>query len=314
MGEPLRYVESETAKKWLNSKALSGDLANSTPSLAQKVNRNHALPSRTRGTYFDSDPRAAPAVLPRRDKFDSGYPVTGSTAFQVPEESGAQLADRNPGVDQIAQSMYSNPRLNQMSWTAQPTNPDPHPDQMSWAAALMPSNRSTGQMSWTAQPTNSARSTGQMSWTPTTPDDISTSVPQVPNGGEIGRPEVSRSKSAPTLGTSQEFRVYRPGLVSRGENSYLSCIAVLDACGYGSNHVSRRLLQELNVREPSSGLIELRIVATGQGPVEEGLEFYVDFEVWDRPGASLLLARDWIQKRWDDGTFYTYPGSNKKGT
>jgi len=129
----------------------------------------------------------------------------------------------------------------------------------------------------------------------------------------LSRSDIPRSHSAPTLGTSQGFRVYKPGVVSDGEASSSECIAMLDSCGYGPNQISERFLTDMGIAIPRRSVIELRIVATGDGPVEKGLEFYVKFEVWDRPGAVLLLSRKWIEERWNDGTFYTHPGSRKKG-
>lgn len=146
---------------------------------------------------------------------------------------------------------------------------------------------------------------------------------QFPKDQSVVRPDIPRSQSAPTLATYQGFRVYKPGVVSGAEVSYLDCIAILDSCGYDGNRVSRELLEDLGADAPSRGTIKLRIVATADGPVRKSLTFYVEFAIWDRPGAVLLLGRDWIKERWvkrdwkenrgEDGTFYTHPGSRKKG-
>ena len=131
------------------------------------------------------------------------------------------------------------------------------------------------------------------------------------DAGDV-RPTLPKSHSAPTLGTSQSFRVYKPGSMSGASPSFVDCTAILDSCGYDGNRVHRKLLAELGIFEPRDGRIKLRIVATEEGVVPRGLEYYVEFAVWEREGASLLLGRDWIANRWEDGTFYDHPGSKRK--
>ena len=91
---------------------------------------------------------------------------------------------------------------------------------------------------------------------------------------------------------------------------------MIDSCAYDGSEVSGQLLCDLGVTVPLSRVIDLRIASAEDGPmIPKDLEFYVKFVVWDRPGVVLLLGRDWIKKYQEaDGTFYTQPGSRKKGS
>jgi hypothetical protein len=58
-------------------------------------------------------------------------------------------------------------------------------------------------------------------------------------------------------------------------------------------------------------VIELRIVTTDDGPVQKGLEYHEKFTVKNRRNAPLLLGREWIEKRWEDCTFFTLKVGSK---
>lgn len=126
-------------------------------------------------------------------------------------------------------------------------------------------------------------------------------------------PNISKHRSAPTLGTFQSFCVYRPRHASDRAPQSVPCTAILDACAFGpdNNSVSAYFLQEFGVIMEEESVIKLRIVAIDDGPVEKGLEYHEKFTVKDRRNAPLLLGREWIEKRWEDCTFFTLKAGSK---
>lgn len=125
----------------------------------------------------------------------------------------------------------------------------------------------------------------------------------------------SRYSSAPSLGTFQPFCVYKPRSANSRAPPSAMCTAMLDACAFGpdNNSVSAYFLHdEFDLSLDEGEIIVLRIVATDHGPVQKGLEYRETFVVKNRGQAPLLLGRDWIEKRWEDCTFFTMKAGTKK--
>lgn len=124
-----------------------------------------------------------------------------------------------------------------------------------------------------------------------------------------------QSDSAPSLGTFQPFRVHRPRRSGPKAPDYAVCTAMLDACAFGpdNNSVAAYFLRgEFDLDLGEGEVITLRISATDHGPVQKGFEDNETFTVKHRGHIPLLLGRDWIEKRWDDCTFFTMKANLKK--